>query len=416
MGGVGFGALLIGYFDDGKLRFAGKVGTGFDTRMLIDLHKRLKAIEVETNPFANGDGKERDVHFVEPRLVAEIAFAEWTQNHQLRQPRFEGLREDKKARQVKRENAAHLTGAANKERASMATKTTRRISVKRSSKSSSDEARPASRRLRLSASSPAKTQAANPSRVSFTHLEKVMFPDAQITKGDLLEYYANIAPKLLPHLKDRPITIEHLPDGLNGPHFWQKNTPTYYPDWIPRIELATVSGKKVQYALVNDLETLLYFVNQGTITFHVYLSRVKRLDHPDDVLFDLDPGESTFADAVTIAKEIHAILESQKVEASPKTSGKSGLHIVAPWTEKGGYDAARAWAVSIAKQAVRALPKLATTERSLAGQGARLRGCHAECHGQARRPAVCRTRRAERDGLHAAGMARADRPARSRKV
>src|SRR5438132_9166804 len=171
--------------------------------------------------------------------------------------------------------------------------------------------------------------------VTFTHTSKVMFPDARppLTKGDVLAFYEAIAPRLLPHLKNRPITIERLPDGLSrpdAPRFWQKNTPDYYPDWIPRVELPSEAGRPVKYALVNDLQTLLYFVNQGTITFHVYFSRVKSLQKPDFVLFDLDPSGAALESVVTIAKALHLILDRAGVKSFPKTSGKAGLHVLVP--------------------------------------------------------------------------------------
>src|SRR5690242_11167962 len=110
--------------------------------------------------------------------------------------------------------------------------------------------------------------------VEFTHTDKVLFPNARLTKGDVLDFYRAIAPRLLPHLRDRPITLERLPNGVveGGPRFWQKNTPDYYPEWIPRVELPTEKGKPVHYTLVNDLDTLLYLVNQGALTFHVWPS------------------------------------------------------------------------------------------------------------------------------------------------
>jgi bifunctional non-homologous end joining protein LigD len=212
-------------------------------------------------------------------------------------------------------------------------------------------------------------------RVKFSNLEKMMFPAAGLTKGDLLDYYNQIAPRLLPHLKDRPVTIERLPDGLskpNAPRFWQKNTPAYYPSWIPRIELPTEAGKPVVYSMVNDLETLLYFVNQGTITFHVYMSRVKNLEHPDYVVFDLDRSESTFGNVVKIATTLRDILKKHKIDSYPKTTGKSGLHVLVPWKQVAGYDAARDWAMSIAEQIVKAMPKIATTERYKDQRGKRV--------------------------------------------
>jgi DNA ligase D-like protein (predicted ligase) len=130
---VGFGSILVGYYDDdGKLRFVGKVGTGFDTKTLLDLHKRMKEIQIDYNPFANKGGREYQPQFVEPKLVCEIAFAEWTQNHMLRQPRFQGLREDKKATDVKREDAAHLIGASNKEGSATHERNMAKVNVKTS--------------------------------------------------------------------------------------------------------------------------------------------------------------------------------------------------------------------------------------------------------------------------------------------
>jgi bifunctional non-homologous end joining protein LigD len=179
---------------------------------------------------------------------------------------------------------------------------------------------------------------------------------------------------LLPYLRDRPVTLERLPDGLGEakPHFWQKDTPAYYPAWVPRIDLATERGKVVHYALVNDLATLLYLVNQGTLTFHVWFSRVQDLDRPDFVLFDLDRGGASFADVVTVARELHTVLKGEGVRPFVKTSGKTGLHVLVPWTGDGGYDKARGWAQGVAGRVVEALPELATVEVRKAGRGSRV--------------------------------------------
>jgi bifunctional non-homologous end joining protein LigD len=193
-----------------------------------------------------------------------------------------------------------------------------------------------------------------------------MFPAIGITKGDVLRFYERIAPRLLPHLRDRPMTLERFPEGLTGkqaPHFWQKNTPSYYPAWIPRVTLPSEDGQPVTYVLVHDTATLLYLVNQGTLTFHPWLSRLQNLDRPDFVIFDLDPGTATFADTVAVAKQLHAILEDAQVASYLKTSGKTGLHVLAPWHHAEGYDTARSWALDIALQVVAALPAIATVER-----------------------------------------------------
>jgi bifunctional non-homologous end joining protein LigD len=199
-----------------------------------------------------------------------------------------------------------------------------------------------------------------------TNLDKVMFPEKGYTKGDVLHFYAAVARLLLPHLRNRPITLERSPDGVRpgASHFWQKRTPSYYPNWIPRFETVSKEGTRVNYPLVNDERALLYMVNQGTLTFHPWLSRIEDIDHPDFVLFDLDLGKSTaFADLIKIAKELHKEFDAEHLNNFVKTSGKTGLHVLVQWTGPGGYDDARGWAFSIAQRVAETLPNIATIER-----------------------------------------------------
>lgn len=234
---------------------------------------------------------------------------------------------------------------------------------------------PAKRKLASAKATVKKAAVARGEVVKFSHVDRVMFPAAGYTKGDLLDYYDRVADLLIPHLRDRPLTLERLPDGVrdaDAPHFWQKNTPSYYPDFVKRVRLVDRSGKTVEYALVNDKRSLLYLVNQGTVTFHVFLSRLASIDRPDYVLFDLDPGERTFADAVKVARAVHGALDAEEVEALAKTSGKTGIHVLAPWRRTGGYDEARAWAVSVAERVVAELPEVATLERRIEARGGRL--------------------------------------------
>jgi bifunctional non-homologous end joining protein LigD len=220
----------------------------------------------------------------------------------------------------------------------------------------------------------AESKGRPPGEVEVTNPDKVLYPDDGITKADVAAYYRAIAPRLLPFLKDRPVTLERLPDGLGEgkPHFWQKNTPPGYPGWIPRVTLETERGKPVEYVLVNDPPTLLYLVNQGTLTFHPWLSRLDNLDRPDFVLFDLDPGPATFEDAVAVARRLHDELTDEGRDAVVKTSGKTGLHVLVPWSDKGGYDEARAWALGVAERVAGAMPEAATVEIRKAKRGRRV--------------------------------------------
>ena len=518
---VGLGALLVGYYsDDGRsLLYAGKVGTGYTRTMLLDLRRRLDALQQERSPFDQGDPpRGADVHWVTPALVAEIAFAEWTHRGKLRQPRFVGLRFDKRPQECRRERpeppptietgdklqhasprqpdqmgrtdgndqVQGLEAYADKRHFghtpeprpqagpshqqpifvvqehhasrlhydfrleaegvlkswALPKQPTLDPSVKRLAVRVEDhplayadfsgeipegqygagmvklwdrgtyenllasKAQPQTiaegieaghlevilhgRRLkgsfaliRMRRPGPreywllikmkdeaARSLEASPSATHqrrralvFTHTDKILFPEAGITKGEVLSFYERISERLLPHLRDRPVTLERLPEGVTGtaaPHFWQKHTPSYYPAWIPRVELPSQHGRPVRYVLVNDQDTLLYLVNQGALTFHVWLSRIHHLDRPDFVLFDLDPGEAAFTDVMVVAKQFHARLQAEAVASFVKTSGKTGLHVLVPWEYKGGYAEARGWARQLAQAVVADLPGVAT--------------------------------------------------------
>jgi bifunctional non-homologous end joining protein LigD len=202
--------------------------------------------------------------------------------------------------------------------------------------------------------------------VELTHAEKMMFPERGITKGEVFAYYEKIADRLLPFLRDRPVALQRYPDGIGPgrPHFWQKNTPAYYPKWIRRVEIVADDGRKVLYPLVDNVETLLYLVNQGTITFHVWFSRVESLERPDFCLFDIDPKTATFEKVIVVAQALHRVLSSERIQSYIKTSGKSGLHIFVPWTLTKGFDDVKKWAMSIAQRIVDEMPDIATVIRN----------------------------------------------------
>ena len=220
---------------------------------------------------------------------------------------------------------------------------------------------------------PSRSDAA-PERVELTHPDRVLFPDLGITKADVFAYYEKVAERLLPFLRGRPITLERLPDGLaeGAPHFWQKDTPDSYPGWIPRVAQETQRGKTVRYAMVEDVETLLFLVNQGTLTFHVWASRVQDLGRPDFVLFDLDPGAARFQDVVAVARAVRDVLDEEGCTSFVKTSGKTGLHVLTPWTGDGDFDAARSWALGLAERTAGAMADRATTDIRKARRGDRV--------------------------------------------
>jgi len=318
------GALVLAVNDGGVLRYVGNVGTGFTDAELARLRALLRPLERPATPFAEPPKMPRvrrgDVVWVEPALVAEVRFAEWTHDGHLRAPVYLGLRDDKAAADVRRERPTLPL-----------------------------ELRSGRRTLKLS------------------NLDKPFWPDEGITKGDLIAYYRELAPILVPHLRNRPFTMKRYPDGWQGKHFFQKDAPKHMPAWIPRAPFpaSTREGEKriVDYALVNDELALLWMANMGCIDLHAWMSRADKPDRPDWVLFDLDPSEGVgFAETVDVALLVRAALELVGLRSFPKTSGSRGIHVLVPIARRHTFAQAHEFASVIAGGLARAHPGLVTTE------------------------------------------------------
>jgi bifunctional non-homologous end joining protein LigD len=323
-----FGALVLGVNEDGGLRYVGNVGTGFDDAEIRRLLKLLKPLHRDTPAFEEAPKMPRvrkgDVQWVEPRLVAEVSFGEWTHDGHIRHPVYQGLREDKTPPEVTREEPPPPPR---------------------------DVVRKGKRELKLS------------------NLDKPFWPDQGITKGDLLRYYEQVAPVLVPHLKNRPFTMRRYPDGAYGKAFFQKDAPSHMPDWIPT-HRALVSTRErshakkwVEFPLVNDPLALLWMVNMGCIDMNAWYSRVDRPDRPDFVLFDLDPTpEVPWSQTIQVALILKGLLDALGLASFPKTSGGKGFHVLVPTDRRSTYDDTRHFAELVAGAIVRAHPKLATTQ------------------------------------------------------
>jgi bifunctional non-homologous end joining protein LigD len=320
-----FGSLVLGVWRGDELVYVGNVGTGFDERMLGELMGRLKPLERPKPPFASVPKlpkvRREDIVWVEPRLVAEVEFAEWTHDNRLRAPVFLGLREDKPATAVRREQAFP------------------------------NELRRGRRLLKLS------------------NLDKPFWPDEGITKGDLLEYYRAVAPVLVPHLRDRPFTMRRYPDGIAGNAFFQKDAPVHMPEWIPKRPFMVSTResprrrKQIQAPLVNEELALLWMVNMGCIDMNTWYSRVDRPERPDWVLFDLDPAEGTgFKEVVEVALLLKAALDALGLASFPKTSGSKGMHVLVPVERRHTYDDTREFSEIVAGALARSYRGLVTTE------------------------------------------------------
>jgi bifunctional non-homologous end joining protein LigD len=343
---TGFGSLLLGYYKDDKLIYAGKVGTGFNEESLKDMHARLKKLERKTSPF-DETPKEKGIHWIKPGLVAQIKYSEWTETGSLRHPVFIALREDKDPKKVMREKAAHLTPetATDKEAKTSETKPTKKTSGKKVSK---------------------KIQATgwDSDKVEVTNLDKVFWPEEGYTKGDVIHYYDVMAEYVLPFLIDRPQSMRRTPNGIKGDGFFQKDMAGKAPKWAKTRKIRSSSkGESVEYLICNDKETLIYMANLGCIEINPWSSRVGSINNPDYIIFDLDPNKATLEDLLTTARKVKEVLDSIGIKGYLKTSGGKGLHVFIPIKPEFTYNNTRDFSHIVSQHVHAALPDITSLER-----------------------------------------------------
>ena len=320
-----FGSLVLGAYERNELRYVGNVGTGFNDAEIERLLAKLRPLERPDSPFAAVPKMPRvrrgDVVWVEPKLVCEVAFSEWTHDGHLRQPSYQGLREDKTPRDVRAELPIE------------------------------EEVRSGKRFLKLS------------------NLDKVFWPEEGITKGELLAYYRAIAPVVVPHLRGRPFTLKRYPDGIAGEFFFQKDKPKGMPDWVRTVPVLATTRERprrtrlIDAPLVEDELALLWMVNMGCIDLNTWYSRIDKPDRPDFVLFDLDPAADVgFAETIEVARLVKGVLDALGLDGFPKTSGSNGMHVLVPIERRYGYDDTRRFAEIVARALARTHRGLVTTE------------------------------------------------------
>jgi bifunctional non-homologous end joining protein LigD len=357
-----FGALLLGYYDAaGELVYAGHTGTGFSDAQLREIGRALRKIETSASPFRTAPKTNERPHWAEPRYVAEIRFNEWTTGGQLRQPVFVGWREDKDPKSVVRESNARTNGGHGT--SDMGNGKPRSRATARGSRGTAvaEELRrnPDARALDL--------QLDKKTKLAVTNLGKMFFPVAKITKGRLLEYYAEVAPFLLPALADRPLVLKRWPNGIvHGGEFYQQKAPEKAPA-VVRIEKVKDEGIETERRLIGgDLATLLYTIQLGAISTDPWHSRVQSIADADYSIIDLDPGpKATFKRVVNVARWVKEELDELGLHAIPKTSGASGIHIVLPLPRGASYEVSRVLAELVARRVNEKHPKETTVVRAV---------------------------------------------------
>ncbi|WP_437202889.1 DNA ligase D [Planctomicrobium sp. SH664] len=349
----GFGALLLGYFENGKLRYCGRVGTGFTQQSLKDLEKRLSAHRTRQCPFTTRPPASRDVEsWVEPVLVAEVEFSEWTDEQQLRHPSFKGLRQDKPATAITKEEPQSI--GTQRERPRARTEPGKRTGDSRMSSNTASRA-------------PVQVEG-----VTITHPERIVYPSTEITKQDLAEFYSDISEWILPHVVGRPLSLVRCPGGQAEQCFYQKHFDGELPAGLRSIAIKEKS-KTEPYVMITKSKGLIALIQQGVLEFHPWGARGDQIERPDRIVFDLDPGEGTeWKQIVEGVKEVRSRLESLKLTSFLRTSGGKGLHVVVPLVRRSSWEDAKEFARLLASSMAQDSPRLYTAEMSKARRKGRI--------------------------------------------
>jgi bifunctional non-homologous end joining protein LigD len=318
-GGRAMGALYLGYRQNGTLRYVGKVGTGFSMKGARDLVKKFDALSNEKPVFKAsemaivGAGEWRAIRWVQPELLAEVTFSEWTGDGHLRHPSFQGLREDKDAGDVKKETPVPVKSAAN--------------------------------------------SALTLNGIEVTHPDRVISKTGNVTKGELAEYYSAVAPFLLPEISRRPLSLLRCPAGIDSQCFYQRNPGKGLGPDVHPFEFKH-KGKTYEYLYIDGEKGLMELVQMGTIEIHPWGARIDSIDHPDKLIFDLDPGPKVPFEALKLAvQDLRERLKEQGLESTLKCSGGKGLHVIVPLSGEATWSEAKAFAASMARNMVKSAPE-----------------------------------------------------------
>lgn len=362
-----FGALILGAYEKGRLVYIGHTGGGFTTALLSSTLKRMEPLIQEESPFDVKIKTNEKVTWIKPKLVCEIAFSEWTADGHMRQPIFQGMRIDKKAREVVRELPTVTTLPDDDMEAK--TKTKAKKAVVEKTRSETRTAKKAA--VKKSGETAVKKSVSGEVEIDgqvlkISNRSKIYWPAEGYTKGDLIDYYMQAADYMLPYLKDRPESLNRHPNGIEGANFFQKDMGETLPDWIEYKEVFSESNSKdIRYMLCQNKATLIYMANLGCIEINPWNSRVQKIEYPDYIVIDLDPSDNnTFEEVIQTALVVKKVLDKAGATAYCKTSGATGLHIYVPLGAKYTYEQGKNFAHIIAQLVHDELPELTSLVRN----------------------------------------------------
>lgn len=366
-----FSSLLVGLFEKGKFVYTGKIGTGFNDKMQKDMMKQFKPLIIKSSPFdtvpdINKPSRFRPVPpkalatWLKPELVCEVSYREITSDGVMRHPSFEGMRTDKDAKNVKKDIEVKVEKVVAKNKVSKAAEEKYIKAPKKSD-----------RKTLLNPTDDSQARKINGKEIKFTNLHKVFWPKENITKRDMLNYYYQIAPYILPYLKDRPQSLNRFPNGITGKSFYQKDVTGKVPEWVETFPYRS-EGIDKNFMLCNDEAALLYMASLGAVEMNPWSSTIEKPDNPDWCIIDLDPDKNHFDRVIETAQVTREILETAGANCYCKTSGSTGLHIYIPLAKKYDYEASKEFGRLIATLVHERLPKYTSIERPTASRRGKL--------------------------------------------
>lgn len=380
-----FSALAIGVYDqNGVLRYIGKVGTGFNDARQKELMAHFKPLITKESPFDVEPDVDEPSQFrprrlgakatwLKPELVCEIEFAELTGDGKVRQASFKGMRADKNPKEVILELEADTNEVVEEQNLEADIREIKTNSQPQGNKAKTPKKVKAKKvkltdKLLLSSKLDTEEKKVDGHLLKFTHLNKLYWPEDGITKRDMFNYYDQVAPYMLPYLKDRPMSLNRFPGGIHGESFYQKNVRDKAPDWAKTMAHTNGEGVDKDYLLGNDEATLLWMASLGCIEMNPWFSRAQSPDNPDYCVIDLDPDKQHFDQVIQAAQEVKKVLDAIGVPGFPKTSGSTGMHIYIPLGAKYTYDQSQLFANIIVKLVHQQIPDFTTLERMIANR------------------------------------------------
>ncbi|MEO8474219.1 MAG: DNA ligase D [Chryseolinea sp.] len=367
-----FSALIVGVYEKSGLTYTGKIGTGFTDKVQKEMMKEFKPLSTTQCPFGDEPDYNKPSRFnprpakakviwLKPSLVCEVSYAEITSDGIMRHASFEGMRTDKAAKNVSREIPVSVEDVQSE-------KSSKSLISKVAAKTSNV------RSTFLNPTDETQVRKVNGHDIKFTNLSKIYWPDEKITKRDMLNYYYQIAPYILPYLKDRPQSLNRFPNGINGKSFYQKDVTGKVPEWVDTYLYHSSDKEDVDkhFMVPKDEDGILLMASLGCIELNPWSSRIQTPDHPDWCIIDLDPDKNSFEQVITAAQVTHALLESIKIPSYCKTSGSTGLHIYIPLGAKYTYEQSRELARTIVTQVHKEIPKYTSIVRKVADRSGKM--------------------------------------------